>query len=155
MRTITFLRFYVFRNKNKANGETVVGPVYWTLHVPVSHTVVEGAGWCLVSDIELVCIMLMCSLRSQFLMTGLQTGRQGLNATVLFLLYRFANNFGVAMGFSFSRCQAAQALIRLPEHTLIHSAKCMVRQTDSFPVLRKSRSIILNHCKLCRKDFKC
>lgn len=58
-----------------------------------------------------------------------QTGRQGVNATVLFLLHCFANNFGVAMGFSFSRCQAAQTLIRLPELPLIHSAECMVRQT--------------------------
>lgn len=44
MRTITFLRFYVFRNENKTNGETVVGPVYWTLHVPVK-SYHGGGGW--------------------------------------------------------------------------------------------------------------
>lgn len=51
------------------------------------------------------------------------------------LLCRFSSaawpiTFGVAaMGFSFSRCQAAQPLIRLPGRTLIHPAQCMARQT--------------------------
>lgn len=96
-----------------------------------------------------MCIVLMCSLRSQFQTIGLQTdrqaGREGVNATVLFLLHCFANNFGVAMGFSFSQCQAAQTLIRLPEHTLIHSAECMVRQTGR--QLARTQGIQRRHFK--------
>lgn len=92
-----------------------------------------------------MCIVLMCSLRSQVLMIGMQTDRQPLNATVPFFLHCFANNFGVAKGFSFSECQAAPTLIRLPEHTLIHSAECMTRQTGRQQArTQKSCGSILN-----------
>lgn len=46
-----------------------------------------------------------------------QTGSWVVNATVLFLPHCYASNFAVAIGFSFSPCQAAQTLIRLCEHT--------------------------------------
>lgn len=72
------------------------------------------------TDTALMCVVLIRSWRSQIGAADRQTDRQGASATVLFLLRCFANNFGVAMVFSFSGCQAAHTLIRLREHTLIH-----------------------------------
>lgn len=86
----------------------------FTPHVPASYTppqtdgclheseeVRVGSGGGRGRDIRLLCIVLMCSLRSQFWAIGSrrQTGSRGVNVTVLFLLHCFANNFGVAMGF--------------------------------------------------------
>lgn len=68
----------------------------------------------------LMFMVLMCSLRSLLKTSGLHTDRQAGSSTVLSLLHCSANNFGVAMGFSFSQCQAA------------HSDKVLWTHTDPF-----------------------
>lgn len=64
-----------------------------------------------------------------------------MNATILFLLRCFASDCGVAIGFSFSRRQAAQTVIRLREHA-DPLCRMYVRQTQE-------GGVILNQWGLC------
>lgn len=70
-----------------------------------------------------------------------RTGSRVVNATILFLLRCFASDCGVAIGFSFSRCQAAQTVIRLREHA-DPLCRMYVRQTQEGGVIFKSAGVM-------------
>lgn len=94
----------------------------------------------------------VCSADVQFEPTGAwtigvqtdgRTDRKPANATVLFLLHCLANKFSVATALSFSECQAARTLIRLPSVHWSTQLKARRRKLAlSIPALRESSAVI-------------